>query len=170
MGTGFHSEPCDDGRRFHTGAPDHGARRDPPSVRNDAVLVDPLDPRVEKDLYAHLRKRAVRVHAKLFGERAQDFGAGLDQKDACRRGVNAAEVSNEGRVGEFCNRARHLDTRGTGADNDERHERSAPFVVRAHLRLFEGEKQATADLYGIREGLRRWSEGRPFIVTEIVVL
>ena len=43
-------------------------------------------------------------------------------------------------------------------------------IVVAHLGLFEGKEQATANCHCIFQCLRCWSQARPFIVAEVVVL
>ena len=80
-----------------------------------------------------------------LGERRQQPRPGLDQYDAGGARIDAAEVALERLPRHLGDGARHLDARGSPADNDEREELAALLVVISQLRLLESGQDAAPD-------------------------
>ncbi len=85
------------------------------------------------------------------------------------RGIDVTKVLHQRDTRDLGDGARHLHTRGPGADHDEGHGRGALRVVIGLLRDLESQQHAATDLESVVEALEAGRKLLPLIVTEIRV-
>ena len=123
----------------------------------------------ELDSDAETFQRPLRISRKVVGEACQNTRPCLDQHDAGHLRIDVAEVGRQGVAREFRDGSGKLDTRRTGADDDESQQCGSPLWICLAFRKLKGEQNASANGDGVLDGLKAGCEGFPCIVTEIRV-
>ena len=104
------------------------------------------------------------------GKGGEELGTGLDQDHPRVARVDVAKIARQREAGDLGDRARHLDSGRSAADDDEGHQRLAPGRIWLAIRLFERRQDAAADVERVLQGLQTRRVGRPLIVAEIGVV
>ena len=162
-------EPAHRRRSRHSGRPDDGAGIDTAVLKIDPVCIALRDERFCPDLDAHARQRFQCIVRQPGRERWQQSWSCLDQYDARRARIDAAEIGGECLARNIRDRTGHLDAGGTAADDDESQQASPLVFVFHNFRALKGNQDAAADSRAIFNSLQAGRIARPLIVTEIRV-
>ena len=106
---------------------------------------------------------------QIVREDRQHARSGLDQDDARRARIDAAEIHGQRLARDLGDGARHLDAGRAAADDDEGQEAALLGLIGRKLGLLEREQNAAPDARRVFDALEAGRELRPLVVAEIGV-
>ena len=112
---------------------------------------------------------ALRIVGQTLRQGRKHARPGLEQDDARRARIDAAEILGDGVARDLGDGAGHLDAGRAGADDHEREQPPPLGLVVGQFRLLECQQDAAADAGGVLDALEARRHRRPFVMAEIGV-